>query len=121
MWRYKILSTTLIVSKVTLNKILNLINIIEPNLYLKSFLVALKSIGPSDCQVVLDINMTPNLPGASNAQTKIYVAILDRSKASGEPCIDDGECKTAKCLSSGVCQSPIYFTTAKRYASKCNF
>ena len=80
-----------------------------------------KSIGPLDSQVVLDINMTPNLPGASNAQIKTYVAILDRSKASGESCIDNDECMTGKCLPSGLCQWATYFVRAKRYASKFNF
>ena len=76
-----------------------------------------KSIGPLDSQVVLV--MTPNLPGASNAQIKTYVAILDRSKASGESCIDNDECMTGKCLSSAICQWATYFARAKRYA--CNY
>jgi len=34
------------------------------------------------------------------------ISKLDRSKATGERCIDSGECRSFKCLTTGVCSNP---------------
>jgi hypothetical protein len=58
-----------------------------------------------------------NLLTGSSTLTKYHVAKLDKSKAGGERCVDNEECKTGTCLSSGVCLSGIYFAVAQRFAS----
>ncbi len=83
------------------------------------------SIELLDGQVIIKYKMyasqNPDLPTGSNTLTKYHVAKLDKSKAGGERCFDNEECKTGTCLSSGVCLSGTYFAVAQRFASQYYF
>ncbi len=63
----------------------------------------------------------PNLPSSSNTLTKYHAVRLDRAKAGDEQCVDNEECQKGTCLSSGVCQSGIYFQYVGRFAGKFYF
>jgi hypothetical protein len=62
-----------------------------------------------------------NLLSSSSTLTKYHVAKLDRSKTGGDRCVENEECNTSICLSSGLCQSGTYFAVAQRFASKFYF
>jgi len=91
------------------------------NLVFKALLVTLISTGLIDGQAVINFKMyaiqNPNLPTGSSTLTKYYVVKLDRSKAGSERCVENEECNTGICLSSGLCQSGTYFAVAQRFAS----
>ncbi len=80
-------------------------------------MMVLKTIGLTNCQVVQNFEMTHNLPRSSKNQIKFYIVNLDRSKATGEFCIDNDECQSGLCHTTGLCQIARYFARAQRYAS----
>ena len=83
--------------------------------------MTLISTGQIDGQAVINFKMyafqNPYLLSSSSTLTKYHVAKLDRSKTGGDRCIDNEECNTGTCLSSGLCQSGTYFAVAQRFAS----
>jgi len=75
----------------------------------KPFLLALDSIDVSFSQAVINFNMIAIKEDRSSTSvlTRYSIAKLDRSKATGERCIDSGECRSFKCLTTGFCSSMI--------------
>ncbi len=93
--------------------------------FYKTLLVTFISIGLLDGQTVIKYKMfaskNPNFPSSSNTLTKYHAVRLDRAKAGDEQCVDNEECQKGTCLSSGVCQSGIYFQYVGRFAGKFYF
>jgi len=91
------------------------------NLVFKALLMTLISTGQIDGQAVINFKMIAfqnlNLLSSSSTLTKYHIAKLDRSKNGGDRCVENEECNTGICLSSGLCQSGTYFAVANRFAS----